>query len=165
MGRGQGGLGGEEGRAVECGKHSFHTGLLYSRHFSNLVETQNFAVNICRGLLKILKKSSFAALICKISTDCKLTFGQFNLVNQMKSSLSDICHTPNRNLIFCICHTLENKAAVAKSKLQPLHWQQSERPALRKVCLGRNIMAIFLFSEESKNGSKGRNFLTKCLHG
>ena len=83
----------------------------------------------------------------------------------MKSSLSDICHTPNRNLIFCICHTLENKAAVAKSKLQPLHWQQRERPALRKVCLGRNIMAIFLISEESKNGSKGRNFLTKGLHG
>ena len=83
----------------------------------------------------------------------------------MKSSFSDICHTPNRNLIFCICHTLENKAAVAKSKLQPLHWQQRERPALRKVCLGRNIMAIFLISEESKNGSKGRSFLTKCLHG
>ena len=83
----------------------------------------------------------------------------------MKSSLSDICHTPNRNFIFCICHTLENKAAVAKSKLQPLHWQQRERPALRKVCLGRNIMAIFLISEESKNGSKGRSFLTKCLYG
>ena len=40
-----------------------------------------------------------------------------------------------KTLIFDICHTLVDLAAVAKSRLQPLHWQQRERPALRKVCL------------------------------
>ena len=30
----------------------------------------------------------------------------------------------------------QDKAAVAKSKLHPLHWQQREELALRNVCLG-----------------------------
>ena len=34
------------------------------------------------------------------------------------------------------CHTDRDKAAVAKSKLHPLHWQQREELALRNVCLG-----------------------------
>ena len=34
------------------------------------------------------------------------------------------------------CHTDRDKAAVAKSKLHPLHWQQREELVLRNVCLG-----------------------------
>ena len=34
------------------------------------------------------------------------------------------------------CHNDKDKAAVAKSKLHPFHWQQSEELALRNVCLG-----------------------------
>ena len=34
------------------------------------------------------------------------------------------------------CHTDKDKAAVAKSKLHPFHWQQREELVLRNVCLG-----------------------------